>query len=47
MISNVLYGSFMPHGLTAQEPDAAKIIGDFKLNSMERYKDLADSRLTG
>ena len=47
MISNVLYGSFMLHGLTAQEPDAAKIIGDFKFNSMERYKELADSLLTG
>ena len=47
MISNVLYGSFMLHGLTAQEPDAARIIGDFKRNSMERYKELADSLLTG
>ncbi len=47
MISNVLYGSFMLNGLTAQEPDATKIIGDFKRNSMERYKDLADSLLTG
>lgn len=47
MISSILYGSFMLHGLTAQEPDAAKIIGEFKRNSMDRYKDLADSLLTG
>ena len=47
MISSVLYGSFMLHGLSAEEPDAGSILANFKKNSMERYKGLADSLLTG
>ena len=47
MISTILYSAFMLHGLTAEEPDAQSILADFKKNSMDRYKGLADGLLTG
>ncbi|KRW61694.1 type IV secretion protein Rhs [Pseudomonas sp. TTU2014-080ASC] len=42
-----MQGAIMLHGLTAEEPDAAKIISEFKRNSMERYKELSEGFFTG